>query len=139
MPTPERFAEQDYQALVDALAREGLGTRTEATRTVEAVMCALAQRIAGPEYDTLRELFPEPFRGRLYACERHAARPPRDVRTAEELYAIVGEDLGRDAGEVEPAVRAVLAAVRRVLSEAEAEDVAHELPPDLAALWRRPS
>jgi uncharacterized protein (DUF2267 family) len=138
MATPN-FAEPDYQALVDALAREGLGTRTEATRTVEAVMCALAQRIAAPEYDDLREMLPDPFRGRLFACERHAALPPRALRTAEEFYGIVGEDLEREPAEVEPQVRAVFAAIRRVMPEQAAEDVARHLPGELLALWRRPS
>ncbi len=140
MATPdERFAEQDYEALVEALAREGLGTRTEATRTVEAVMCALAQRIAGPEFDDLRDLLPDPFRGRLFACERHARATPREVRTAEEVYGIVGDDLGRDPGEVEPRIRAVFSAILRVLPEHAAEDVGRQLPEELAALWRRPS
>jgi uncharacterized protein (DUF2267 family) len=139
MPTPERFAEQDYQALVDALAREGLGTRTEATRTVEAVMCALAQRLAGPDFEDVREILPDPFRGRLLACERHAAMPPRAMRTAEDFHAVVAEDLGRDPAGVEPQARAVFAAIRRVLPEREAEEIGRRIPDELAPLWRRPS
>ncbi len=131
--------DDDYQALVDALAREGLSTRREATRAVEAVMCALAQRVAGPEYERFRELLPEPFRGRLLACERHAAAPAPPFRTAEQFYGIVGQDLRRDPATVEPTVRAVLAAVRSVLPEHEAEEVGHTLPPELEPLWRRPS
>jgi uncharacterized protein (DUF2267 family) len=118
--------------------REGLPRRTEAARAVEAVICALAQRLDDPDFAPLRELLPDPLRTRLAACERHAAAP-RAPRSADELYAIVAEDLGRTATEVEPTVRAVLAAVRSQLDEGQAEEVAGRLPLDLLPLWRRPS
>lgn len=129
----------DYRALVDALAREGLPRRAEAARAVEAVMCAFAQRTSEGEYDDLRERMPDPFRTRLARCERHAAAAPRSFRSAEDFYAVVAEDLERAPGEVESIVRAVFAAVRAQLAEADAEDVAAQLPPELQALWRRPS
>lgn len=136
---PDPHQDADYRALVDALAREGLPRRAEATRAVEAVVCALAQRISEPEYDDLRELLPEPFRTRLAACERHAAGPTRTFRSARDFYALVAEDLDRDPDRVEPTVRAVFAAVRAQLPENEAEDVAVQLPHELQPLWRRPS
>lgn len=141
MPTPpDPHQDANYQSLIDALAREGLPRRTEAVRTVEAVMCALARRLAGAEFDELRELLPHPFRGQLTACEHHAAAPPREQpRTDEAFYENVADDLGRDASDVEPAVRAVFAAIRGQVSEKEAEDVAAQLPEELQALWRRPS
>lgn len=136
---PDPHQDADYRALVDALAREGLPRRAEATRAVEAVVCALAQRISGPEFEDLRELLPDPFRTRLVACERHAAAPMRAFRSAQDFYAVVAEDLGLDPVRVEPTVRAVFAAVRAQLLEKEAEDVAAQLPHELQALWRRPS
>ncbi len=140
MPTPpDIHQDADYRALVDALAREGLPRRAEAARAVEAVICALALRVSEPDFDDLRELLPEPFRTRLTPCERHASIPRRKLRTAEDFYAVVAEDLRRDPGEVEPVIRAVLSAVRAQLPEGDAEGVAHELPSELQALWRRPS
>jgi uncharacterized protein (DUF2267 family) len=136
--TPDPHEDVDYRALVEALAREGLPRRVEAARAVEAVVCALTQRLADPHFVPLRELFPSPLRTRLVACERHAAAP-RSPESAEELYAIVAEDLGRDATDVEPTVRAVMAAIRAQLSEDQAEEVAARLPLDLLPLWRRPS
>ncbi|HEX9402470.1 MAG TPA: DUF2267 domain-containing protein [Anaeromyxobacter sp.] len=135
---PDPHEEADYRALVDALAREGLPRRAEAGRAVEAVVCALAQRLSDPDFDAVRELLPAPFRTRLIPCERHAAAP-RTPRSAEELYALVAEDLEREPDEVEPTVRAVLAAVRGQLSESAGEEVAGRLPLDLLPLWRRPS
>jgi uncharacterized protein (DUF2267 family) len=37
---------------------------------------------------------------------------------------------------MEPLVRAVFRAMRDLISEGEANDVASNLPPDLQALWR---
>jgi len=129
----------NFQALVNALAREGLPRRAEAARAVEAVMCALAQRISRAEFDELREHLPEPFGSRLTACERHAAQPPQELRSLEDFYAVVGEDLERSPEEVESAVRAVFAALRTQMSEPDAELVGEEMPLELVPLWRRPS
>jgi uncharacterized protein (DUF2267 family) len=129
----------NFQALVDALAREGLPRRAEAARAVEAVMCALAQRTSGAEFDELREHLPEPFGSRLTACERHAARPPRRLRRVEDFHSIVGEDLEREPREVEATVRAVFAALRAMTPDEDAELIGHELPLELEPFWRRPS
>jgi uncharacterized protein (DUF2267 family) len=137
---PDPHEDEDYRALVDALAREGLPRRAEAARAVEAVVCALAQRFSETDFDDVRELLPAPFRTRLVACERHVASPRAEPpRTAEDLYEVVAEDLDRSPDEVEPTVRAVLGAVRSQLGEREAEEVAGRLPLDLQPLWRRPS
>ncbi len=140
MPTPpDPHEQEDYRALVDALAREGLPRRAEATRAVEAVVCALSQRIPGPEFERLRELLPDPFRSRLVTCERHAVAPRAAFSSAEDFYEVVAEDLDRSPDDVEATVRAVFAAMRAQLPEPDADDVAALLPPELEPLWRRPS
>lgn len=136
---PDPHSDADYRELVEALAREGLPRRAEAVRAVEAVACALAQRIARPGYAALREHLPDPFRGHLFACERHASIPPATLETAEDFYAVVASDLDRAPDSVEPAVRAVFAALRAQLTDDEAEEVGGQLPPELQPLWRRPS
>jgi uncharacterized protein (DUF2267 family) len=137
---PDPHEDADYRALVDALAREGLPRRVEAARAVEAVVCALAQRLAEPHFEDLKDILSSPFHSRFVACERHVAAPPAEApASADEVYAVVAEDLDRSPDEVEPTVRAVLAAVRTQLGEHEAEEVAGKLPPDLQPLWRRPS
>jgi uncharacterized protein (DUF2267 family) len=138
----DRHQNADYSAFVEALAREGLPLRTEATRAAEAVACALAQRISHADFDDLREALPEPFRGRLFACERHAALPPRretETPDAEGFYAMVAEDLDRSPDDVEPAVRAVFQALRAQVPEEEGERIAGLLPAELGLLWRRAS
>ncbi len=136
---PDPHEQGDYRALVDALAREGLPRRAEATRAVEAVVCALAQRISGPDHERLRELLPDPFRSRLVTCERHAVAPREAFASAEDFYELVAEDLDRSPDEVEATVRAVFAAIRAQLPEPDGDDVAGLLPPELEPLWRRPS
>ncbi|HET8540293.1 MAG TPA: DUF2267 domain-containing protein [Anaeromyxobacter sp.] len=140
MATPPDPQEQaDYRALVDALAREGLPRRAEATRAVEAVVCALSQRLSGSDHERLRDLLPDPFRSRLFACERHAVAPHARFDSAEDFYEVVAEDLDRSPDEVEATVRAVFAAIRAQLAEADADDVSSLLPAELEPLWRRPS
>jgi uncharacterized protein (DUF2267 family) len=140
MPTPpDPQQDADYRALVEALAREGLSRRTEAVRAVEAVACALAQRIGAPEFDRVRELLPDPFRGRLLACELHAPAPRAHFRGSEDFYELVAQDLDRDPEDVEPTVRAVFAALRAQLPDEQAEEVSGRLPAELEPLWRRPS
>lgn len=140
LPTnPDPHHDADFQRLVDALAREGLPRRAEAARAVEAVVCALSHRIGEPDYDELREHLPEPFRGHLVACERHATAPRPPPRSTDDFYEIVAEDLDRDPEEVESVVRAVFAAARAQIDEGEAELVSGALPPELEPLWRRPS
>lgn len=135
---PDPLADADFRALVEALAREGLPRRTEAVRAVEAVACALSRRIGSDPFEDLRELLPQPFRGRLSPCERHAGSD-RPLGTADEFYSAVADDLGRAPDEAEGMARAVFAALRAQLPENEAEDVADRLPPELLPLWRRPS
>jgi uncharacterized protein (DUF2267 family) len=135
---PDPHEDADYRTLVEALAREGLPRRAEAARAVEAVVCALAQRLADPDFAPLVELLPAPLRFRLVACERHAATPS-SPRSADEVYALVAEDLDRAPDDVEPTVRAVLAAIRAQVTEGEAEEIADRLPLDLLPLWRRVS
>lgn len=136
---PDPHADADYGPLVEALAREGLKRRTDAVRAVEAVACALARRLAGADYEDLRELLPQPFRGRLVACERHAragAIPRGDLRA---YYGAIGEDLERRPDDVEPMARAVFSAIRAQAGERASEEIGRLLPEELQPLWRRVS
>lgn len=75
----------------------------------------------------------------IRSCERHEG-PARAHRIGRaEFLGDVADHLGIDPGAVEPVVRAVFTAVRDRLPADEVEDVAAELPPDLADLFRRPT
>jgi uncharacterized protein (DUF2267 family) len=131
---PDPHADADYRTFLEALARQGLPQRLQAARATEAVACALAQRLRDPHFQALIELMPRPFKGRLMACERHSG-PLRELAQLADFYAAVGEDLGAPPDEVEPTVRAVLAALRAQLSDEAAEEIGARLPEELAPLW----
>ena len=63
-----------------------------------------------------------------------------DGRANRDAFLLaVGNELNLGEGEVEPVVRAVFQSVRHQISEGEAEDIAAQLPGDLAALWSEAS
>lgn len=127
-----------YAPLVEALARAGLTRRTDATRAVEAVVCALAMRTRDESWDRMRELMPSPFRERMVPCERHIASR-FTPSTVDEFEGIVADDLGRPAEEADGVIRAVFAAIRAQLGEPQAEELGNRLPVELEAYWRRAS
>lgn len=132
---PDPHADADFRAFLETLAREGLPRRTEAARATEAVACALALRLADADFEPLRELLPQPLKGRLAACERHRDRPTRPFGRPEDFLAVVREDLGGGLDDAEAAARAVVHALRLQLPEEAEEEVARRLPEDLAPLW----
>ncbi|MFT3915546.1 MAG: DUF2267 domain-containing protein [Anaeromyxobacteraceae bacterium] len=145
MPTRLRPVDLEASAshgpLVEALARAGLTRRSDATRAVQAVVCALALRTRDPAWDRLRELLPSPFKERLAACERHAASRFTPA-TADEFEGLVADDLDRPGGEpgdVPGVIRAVFSAIRAQLGEPEAEELGNRLPVELEPYWRRAS
>ncbi len=132
---PDPLADADYRSFLDALAREGLLRRTEAARATEAVACALALRLREPDYDPVRELLPEPFKGRLLACERHREPAAPPLTRLEEFLTVTAEDMGVGIADAERAARAVFHALREELSEEAEEDLGRRLPADLLPLW----
>ncbi len=132
---PDPHADRDFRAFLDALAQEGLPRRAEAARATEAVACALALRLRDPDFEPLRELLPEPFRGRVVACERHSKEIPPEFSRLEDFLGIVGEDLEMAAEEAEPVARAVFHALRVQLPEEAEEEVSRRLPDELQPLW----
>lgn len=132
---PDPHAEADLRSFLEALTREGLPRRAEAARVTEAVACALALRLTDPAFDAVRELLPQPFKGRLAACERHRDRDPPAFGREEDFLTVVGEDLGSAPDEAETAARAVFHALRLQLSEDAQEELARRLPEDLEPLW----
>jgi uncharacterized protein (DUF2267 family) len=67
----------------------------------------------------------------------HEGKPELKFGLEEFLTRIAGE-LKVDRNDVEQIVRAVFMAVRAQVSEGEADDVAAQLPTDLAGLWMLP-
>jgi uncharacterized protein (DUF2267 family) len=137
-----RFEGKDtdsYQAFLDELAWSGIAPpRVEPRRAAEAVLCTLARRLSGGEVEDIASAVTPGLARLIRSCDRHEG-PARAHRIGRlEFLGDVADHLGVPQGEAEPIVRAVFTAVRDRLPADEVEDVAAQLPVDLADLFRRP-
>jgi uncharacterized protein (DUF2267 family) len=124
-----------YAAFFKELCEEGRLERELAECAAVAVVHALLQRIQPTEAKDLEAQLPRKLVEMLPARE---AGPALEGKSKEDFLGAVAEALRLDAAAVEPVVRAVLHTLRAHISEGEAEDVEHNLRPDLRELWRRP-
>jgi uncharacterized protein (DUF2267 family) len=108
-----------------------------AERTAVSVLWALEQRLIPNEARHLEAQLPSHLRVLLAEIPRAARRPIKFGRL--DLIEWLANDLCCPVLEAEMRARAVFQAVRRKISVGEAADVAAELPPDLAMLWRHPA
>jgi uncharacterized protein (DUF2267 family) len=109
----------------------------EAEKASVSVLCALEQRLTGDEVFDLESQLPAKLRDLLVRCERHEGKPPRKFGI-DEFYDMVARDLSRSVTDIKPVVGNVIVALRDQISAGESEDVASQLPGDLAALWNNP-
>lgn len=125
-----------YAAFIKQLCEVGKLEAGMAECAAVSVVNALLHRIQPDEAMDLRAQLPRKL---LEFLPREG--PEKRVRSfgksREEFLRVVAEDLGKDASEVEPLVRAVFQGLREHVSEGEAQDVESNLPPDLRDLWRR--
>ncbi len=127
-----------YKNYLKDLCKLGNMSEEQAEEASVSVLCALERRIYSSEANQLEAQLPLKLRELLQRCERHEGKPP-DKFGKDQFFQMVADDLGTDVGNAERCARAVITAVRSQISEGEAEDVAGQLPVDLAELWRRPS
>lgn len=127
-----------YKHFLKDLCRVGNLSEEQAEQASVSVLCALERRIYSDEASQLEAQLPVKLRDLLQRCERHEGAPPKKFGK-DEFFRMVADDLNTDPGNAEKCARAVITAVRSQISEGEAEDVAGQLPEDLAELWRRPS
>ncbi|MFN7132472.1 MAG: DUF2267 domain-containing protein [Myxococcales bacterium] len=127
-----------WKAFLRDLCQLGGWDEAFAERATVTVMCHLERRIMADEVRDLNAQLPVKLQEQLGSCSvQHGEKPEKYGR--DEFIRRVAGDLGDQGGDVEKVVRTVFECVRNHLSEGEAEDVAHQLPGDLEALWRRPS
>jgi uncharacterized protein (DUF2267 family) len=133
----ESHAESTYSAFLKDLRWLGRMSEQEAQRAAVSVLHALEQRIVRSQARHLEAQLPKKLRELLHEAERVEGEEFRRFGK-QRLFRIVARELGKEASDVEPIVRAVFAAVRMHISEGEAEHVASGLPEDLADMWRNP-
>lgn len=126
-----------FEAFLDELRWPQMAPKTEPRASAEAVLCTLDRRLSLGEAEELIEQLPEGFQRLLRRCDKHP-RSPSERMDKAAFITDVADHLGVDPQEAERVVRAVFTGVRDRLSEDDIEDVASQLPSDLADLWRRP-
>lgn len=134
----ESRAGSTYKNYLKELCQLGNMSEEQAEEASVSVLCALEQRIYGTEVADLEAQLPLKLRDLLQRCPRHEGKPPGKFGK-EGFLQMIADDLNTDVGNAERCARAVFRTVRAQITEGEAEDVAGQLPEDLAELWRRPS
>ena len=105
----------------------------EAEDAAASVLCVLEQRLTQEEAHDLNAQLPMKLRELLVRCERHPGKPLRFDLLG--MYEMVGEDLNLDPSTAGPIVQHVFATVKELISPGEAQDVASQLPRDIAEVW----
>jgi uncharacterized protein (DUF2267 family) len=131
-----QHASATYHAFLTDLIHIHPMPKERAEQAAVGVLWALEQRILHDEARNLEAQLPTRLVELLHSYPRATERP---IKFGElELVEWVANDLHVPVVEAEGIVRAVFKAVRRKITEGEANDVAAELPWDLALLWRHP-
>jgi len=130
----EAHTRSTYAAFIHHVCEVGTLEPALAECAAIAVLSALERRILPAEAKDLEAQLPRLLVEFLPPLEQRPLRPRRFGKQA--FLQTVADDLARPVEEMEPLVRAVFRAMRDLISEGEANDVASNLPPDLQALWR---
>jgi uncharacterized protein (DUF2267 family) len=132
-----QHARTTYQAFLADLIRIHPMTPEMAERTALSVLWALEQRLIPNEAQHLEAQLPSHLRALLAEMPRVSTRPIKFGHL--DLIEWLANDLSCPVLEAERRARAVFQTVRHKISVGEADDVAAELPEDLALLWRHPA
>ncbi|MGA9522473.1 MAG: DUF2267 domain-containing protein [Myxococcaceae bacterium] len=124
-----------YGVFLADLAAIGALPAVMLARASEAVLCTLERCLPASEDQALYAELPPGLQALVRPCTPHQERPPERL-DREGFLRDVGEHLNMDGEDSEHVTRAVLAAARSQLTEAEIRAVADKLPPDIAELWR---
>ncbi len=122
-----------YAAFIKDLCQAGNLDRHLAECAAVSVVGALIRRIQPTEAKDLEAQLPQRL---VEFLPRPEAAPGPRRFGREALLQTVADDLGIDPGQVEPIIRAVFTTLRNHISQGEADDVEHNLPADIQALWR---
>ncbi|MGI5861141.1 MAG: DUF2267 domain-containing protein [Myxococcales bacterium] len=134
----ESRAASTYKAFLKNLSAMGDFDEAFAEKAAVSVLAALEQRIYGEEVRDLEAQLPYKLRELLAEVPHHEGKPQAKFGR-QQFFEMVANDLNKSLDEIEPIIRAVFMAVRSQITEGEAEDVADQLPSDLAELWRLPA
>jgi uncharacterized protein (DUF2267 family) len=129
----EAKSDNTYRAFLKRLCTVGKMSEEFAERAAVAVVSGLEQRLTPGEARHLEAQLPVRLTKLLVSGQLMLRADGKFG--SDELLEAVAREVGLPEGEVEPVVRAVFSVIRQTISEGEAEDVAAQLPSDIAALW----
>jgi uncharacterized protein (DUF2267 family) len=136
---PPRLTPQAGHFVLDAIEQSGaLPSVITGAQAFSAVMCTLEQALSADEARRLAQGIPGSIRPLIERCAVHREGRAARALNAAEFTLRVAEHLNADVAQAEEITRAVFAAVQRLMSEGEIEEVARDLPADLQELWRFP-
>jgi uncharacterized protein (DUF2267 family) len=135
-PPPEVVAERNKRTagrlvLDEIQSSERMPTTLAPERVFAAVMCALERAVGGDPARIERGL-PANMRRMIAGCEDELKRLP----DAREFIHSVAEHLEMAETDAQELTRVVFHAVHRLMSEAEVDALADEMPEDLRGIWR---
>jgi uncharacterized protein (DUF2267 family) len=117
---------------------EELGSdRPRAYQALRAVLHCLRDRLTIQEAAQLGDQMPMLVRGIYYEAWRPAGKQEK-IRTLQEFLARLSTHLSGAPIEPESAARAVFQVLKNHITPGEVEEVIHELPRDIRALWPQP-
>jgi uncharacterized protein (DUF2267 family) len=139
-PPPGVVAERNKRTagrlvLDEIQSSERMPTTLAPERVFAAVMCALERAVGGDPARIERGL-PANMRRMIAGCEAHVEDELRRLPDAREFMHSVAEHLEMPESDAQELTRVVFHAVHRLMSEAEVDALADEMPEDLRGIWR---
>ncbi|MEA2119271.1 DUF2267 domain-containing protein [Halovibrio sp. HP20-50] len=131
----ERRTSNTYNKFLNELCTPGDMSKEEAEKATVAVLGALEKRIQPTETSKMEAQLPQKLRELLDHSGIDKSLAPQRFGK-DEFIEMVASDLDASPEEAESTSRRVFATVRAQISDGEAEDVASQLPLDIAQLWR---
>lgn len=124
-----------YHNFLNELCTPGDMSKEEAEKATVAVLSALEKRIQPTETNKMEAQLPQKLQELLDHSGIDKSSVPQRFGK-DEFIEMVASDLDANPEEAESISRRVFATVRAQISDGEAEDVASQLPLDIAQLWR---
>lgn len=124
-----------YLAFLKNLAEISQLSFDDAEDAALAVLRRLEDRLTANEANDLEAQLPDKLKELLETEEREKKTPIK--YTLSEFYEAIADDAGVSPSEAIPLVSLVFRAVNQQISRGESEDVASQLPQDLAQVWLR--
>lgn len=107
----------------------------EPERAVEAVVCALTERLPGGTVQQFFEQLSPDVRELVARCEKRADAAPEKL-DKEDFYLHVANHLNADPENVRLVLHGVFASLHTQINDAEFEKISSQLPDFLRGTWR---